>query len=133
VIFEDHPPNLVRVCSRILHALGEFKSPKDTKISRVVRPPLLDCNLAVGFFYGASQDRGAKCGAGVVLKCPVLGTYRLKMNCGRGTNTRGELLALWCILHFAYYKKVTRLQLVGDSKVIIDWFNNDNNLQVVSL
>jgi ribonuclease HI len=55
------------------------------------------------------------------------------MNCGRGTNTRGELLALWCILFFASYKKVTRLQLVGDSKIIIDWFTNDNNLQVISL
>jgi ribonuclease HI len=76
---------------------------------------------------------GDKCGVGAILKCPVLGTYKLKMNRGRGTNTRGELIALWCILHFSYYKKVTRLQLVGDSKVIIEWFNNDNNLQVVSL
>ena len=44
-----------------------------------------------------------------------------------------EILALWCILYFAHLKKVTRLQLVGDSKVIIDWFTNANNLQVVSL
>jgi hypothetical protein len=89
--------------------LGELKIPKVTKISRVVRPPLIDCDLAVGFFDGASQDRGDKCGARAVLKCPVKGTYRLKMNYGRGSNTRGELLALWCILHFAYYKNVTML------------------------
>jgi hypothetical protein len=50
VSFEDHPPNLVRVCSRILQALCELKSPKDTKISRVVRPHLLDCDLANGVF-----------------------------------------------------------------------------------
>jgi ribonuclease HI len=89
--------------------------------------------LAVGFFDGASQERGETCGAGAVLKCPVLGTFRIKMNCGSGTNTKAELLALWCILFFAHYKKVTRLQLVGDSKVIIDWFTNANNLQVVYL
>jgi hypothetical protein len=89
VIFEDHPPSLVRVCSRILQALGVLKSPLATKRCRVVRPPLLENNMAVGFFDGASQDRGSTCGAGVVLKCPVLGTYRLKMNCGRGTNTKG--------------------------------------------
>ena len=71
---------------------------------------------------------GAKCGAGVVLKCLELGTFRLKLNCGSGTNTRGELLALWCILFFSFYKKVTRLEVVGDSKVIIDWFTNENNL-----
>jgi hypothetical protein len=38
----------------------------------------------VGFFDGASQDRGGKCGAGVVLKCPVKGTFKIMMNCGRG-------------------------------------------------
>jgi len=55
------------------------------------------------------------------------------MNCGRVTNTRDELLALWCILFFACYKNVTRLQLVGDLKIIIDRFFNENNLQVFSL
>jgi hypothetical protein len=48
-------------------------------------------------------------------------------------NAKAELLALCCILFFSHYKKVTRLQLVGDSKVIIDWFTNANNLQVVYL
>jgi hypothetical protein len=133
VIFEEHPPTLVRVCNSILQDLGEIKKSQPTQLSRIDRPPILDWDLAVGFFDGASQDKGAKCGAGAILKCPVLGTFRLKMNCGRGTNTRGELLALWCILFFACYKKVTRLQLVGDSKIIIDWFSNENNLQVVSL
>jgi ribonuclease HI len=89
--------------------------------------------LTVGFFDGASQERGAKCGVGAVIKCPFLGTFRLKMFCGNGTNTKGELLALWCILYFACYKKINRIQLVGDSKIIIDWFTNDNNLQVISL
>jgi len=55
------------------------------------------------------------------------------MLCGNGTNTKGELLALWCILYFAGYKKINSIQLVGDSKIIIDWFTNDNNLQVISL
>jgi hypothetical protein len=67
------------------------------------------------------------------LKCPVLGTYTLKMNYGRWTNTRGELLALLWILFVVCIKKLTRLQLVGDSKVIIDWFSNENNLQAISL
>jgi hypothetical protein len=40
---------------------------------------------------------------------------------------------MWCLLYFARYKKVTRLDLVGDSKIIIDCFSNDDNLQVISL
>jgi ribonuclease HI len=93
----------------------------------------LDWDLAVGFFDGASRYMGKKCGAGAVLKCPTLGTYRIKMRCGSGTNTKGEILALWCILYFANKLKVSRLMLAGDSKIIIDWFNNVNNLQVLSL
>jgi hypothetical protein len=34
---------------------------------------------------------------------------------------------------FARYKNVTRLYLVGDSKIIIDWFSNDGNFQLISL
>jgi ribonuclease HI len=93
----------------------------------------LESHIAVGFFYGASQDGGSRCGAGVVLKCPVLGVYSIKMNCGHGTNSQGEILALWCILFFAHFKQISCLQLVGDSKVIVDWFSYKNNMQVISL
>jgi ribonuclease HI len=94
--------------------------------------PCLDWDLAVGFFDGASQEWEKSVGQGCT-KMPSFGTYRIKMNCGSGTNTKGELLALWCILYFANVLKVTRLLLAGDSKIIIDWFNNVNNLQVLSL
>jgi ribonuclease HI len=89
--------------------------------------------FSCGFFDGASQDKVLKCGAGYLLKCPLLGSYILKMHFGRGTNTRGELLALWCLLFFARNKKITRLYLVGDLNIVIDWFANDGNLQVISL
>jgi ribonuclease HI len=108
--------------------MGDTKFSFVAKDSRIDRPPLLDWDMTVGFFDGASQDRGSKCGVGAVIKCPLIGTFRLKMNYGWGTNTKGELLALWCILYFAFFKKINRLQLVGDSKMIIDWFTNDNDL-----
>jgi hypothetical protein len=34
---------------------------------------------------------------------------------------------------FSHFKQVTNLQLVGDSKVIVDWFSLKNNMQVASL
>jgi hypothetical protein len=133
IIFENDFPSLGRVCSCILQVLGEYKLVQKLKKLRIDRPPCLDLDLVVGFFDGASQDLGKKCGARDVLKCLVLGTYQIKMNCGSGKNTKGELLTLWCILCFENVLKVTRLFLEGDSKIIIDWFNNDNNLQVLSL
>jgi hypothetical protein len=42
-------------------------------------------------------------------------------------------MALWLILYFSYLKEVPRLLSLGDSKVIIDWYINENNLQVIAL
>jgi hypothetical protein len=95
--------------TRVMLDLGEMEKVHTVHSQRIVRPPLLEGNLVVGFFYGASQNGGFSCGVGVVIKCPVLGTYSIKMNCGSGTNTRGELLALWSVLFFAHYKQVSFL------------------------
>jgi hypothetical protein len=42
-------------------------------------------------------------------------------------------MALWSLLFFSLHKQVTCLQLIGDSKVIVDWFSYKNNLQGTSL
>jgi hypothetical protein len=76
VIFEEHPPSLVRVCNKILQVLGENKNILSVQHDRIARPPLLDWNLAVGFFDGASQCEGSKCGAGAVLKMSRFGYFQ---------------------------------------------------------
>jgi hypothetical protein len=91
-IFEDHPINRVNVCNMILHDLGEVTVTKYSKVGRIEWLHLLDGDLVVVFFDGDSQERGTKCGAGAVKKFPFLGTFRIKMNYGSGTNTRGKLL-----------------------------------------
>ena len=52
---------------------------------------------------------------------------------GKGTNTRGELIALWCLSAFANEKEVQFLQVAGDSKVVVDWLVNRDRLQVLNL
>jgi hypothetical protein len=93
IIFENFIPNFFRVYTCILRDLRDFKAVEVYKKRRIDRPPILDWDLAVEFFDGASQEMGKKCGAGTVLKCRVLDTFRIKMNCGSQTNTKGELLA----------------------------------------
>jgi ribonuclease HI len=133
IVFEEHHLSLSRVCNIILQDLGENKKIQIAWQHRITRPPFLEWNLVMGFFDGASQCEGSKCGAGVILKFPELGFYSLKLNCGPRTNNRGELLALWSILFFAHFKEIKILQMVGDSKVIVDWFSFKNNLQVSNL
>jgi hypothetical protein len=78
------------VCNRILQDLGEFEKVHFVQSQRIARPPLLEGNMAIGFFDGASQIGGDKCGADVILKCQVLGVFNIKLNYGVGTNTRGN-------------------------------------------
>jgi ribonuclease HI len=97
--------------------MGEIEKVHYVQSQRIVRPPLLDGNMVVGFFDGASQNGGVRCGAGAILKCPVLGVYSIKMNCGSRTNTRGELLALWSILFFAHFKQVSSYSWLETQKL----------------
>jgi hypothetical protein len=50
-----------------------------------------------------------------------------------GTNTRGELLGLWVLLETTSLWKVVKLQVAGDSKIIIEWFNGVFKLQETTL
>ena len=43
------------------------------------------------------------------------------MDCGKGTTTKREFLELWGFLYFAQTKLISNLQVVKDSKVIVDW------------
>ena len=89
--------------------------------------------MSVGYFDGASQAGGTMCGVGVILISPLLGRYNLKWNCGIGSNTRAELLALWSILHLARSLGIDTIQLVGDSWVIVEWFKGIFHLEAVLL
>lgn len=53
--------------------------------------------------------------------------YKLKMDYEKGSNTKGELLTLWSLLHFIYTKQLTNLHVYGDSKIIAE-VNEVNNL-----
>ena len=53
---------------------------------------------ASGFFDGATNRHLG--GGGCILYISELHFYKPKIGCGRSTNTRAELLALWALLFF---------------------------------
>ena len=71
-----------------------------------------------GYFDGA-QNNGL-CGAGMVLKLDEFWVFNLWMGACTGTNIRAYLLALWSLLWFVIRLWILHVQIVGDSKVIID-------------
>ena len=72
-------------------------------------------------------------GAGAIIWINDEEYYMLMMNYGQGTNTRLEMMALWIILFFSKSKGILLSRVFGDSKFIIDWVNNKNDIQVLQL
>jgi ribonuclease HI len=76
---------------------------------------------------------GQNCGAGGIIKTPNMIVYKWLFNCGRGTNNRAKLLGIWASLRLALHLSFYRIQILGDSKVIIDWLNDRARLQSSSM
>ena len=55
------------------------------------------------------------------------------LNCGAGSNTKVEFLGVWATLLLTTRHTILELQVPGDSKIIIDWLNNNGKLQVIAL
>jgi ribonuclease HI len=59
--------------------------------------------------------------------------YKWLLNCGTGTNNKAELMGVWASLRLAIHLSIQRIQIMGDSRVIIDWLNNKANFHSSSL
>ena len=55
------------------------------------------------------------------------------MRCGSGTNTKGELLSLWLLLHFSLGLGLDDILVYGDSKVITDWVAEAHDINILHL
>jgi len=88
-------------------------------------------NTPIDFFDGATNHD--KCGIGVHIKVDAHHSFMAFMAIGSGTNIRAELLAFWLALHLCRNLNIMDVHLAGDSKVIIDWFNNQVALNVLLL
>jgi ribonuclease HI len=84
-------------------------------------------------FDGASISGGGICGAGGVIKQPDSTVHRWFLNCGNGTNTKAELMGVWATLYLAKQWNIQKIQILGDSKVVIDWLNHRGKLQAIDI
>jgi ribonuclease HI len=87
---------------------------------------------ALTFFDGAALAGGSNCGAGGAIKCPNSQAYRWIFNCGDGTNTKAELLGAWATLIVTKLLDLQYIQVLGDSKVVIQWLKQKGALQTIS-
>ena len=135
-IFENATTNALTICLRGLIVFKEFFVEKEIGSllpnieDHVVHFP--DDKL-LGFFYGSSQQDSSLCGVGAILILDHARIYKLWMRCGSGSNTKGELLSLWLLLHFSICISLEGINVYGDSKAIIYWASDVHNINILHL
>ena len=69
----------------------------------------------------------------MVLKINEDRYFKLRMNCGNGTNTKPKLMALWCLLDFTAYLGIDTMTIYGDSLTVVYCDKKLCSLQFISL
>jgi ribonuclease HI len=87
----------------------------------------------VGWFDGATTADGTNSGAGGIISLNATTSFKWTFNTGAGTNNREELLGVWTTLFLSIRLHITGIQIIGDSKLIIDWCNGIGSLQSLAL
>jgi len=90
-------------------------------------------NIKFAWFDGAAQLDGILCRTGGVLKLPDFTVIIWVLNCGIGTNTKANLMGAWETPGLASHMSLQRLQIMGDSKVVIDSLSNRGRLHVCAI
>jgi ribonuclease HI len=129
VVFKDKfvPPEVSAAIS--ISQEEEFKTELRESKSRIVIPPPIDYTIPWGFFrWGQSRTPSfLRSGGGFVHQSQPLYSHQI---CARGKNKQqSELIALWTLLETAKEKNLSKLQVFGDSKLVIDWARGINNIQ----
>ena len=81
--------------------------------SRLKIPPIISFPSTIGYFDGVSQM--GIYGACMYLRINQEYNFKLWMRCGKGTNTRFDLLSIWDTLQFALLNEIVFIQIFGDS------------------
>ena len=91
--------------------------------SQCLKEPKIDYSYPWGFFDGVCQGTPGMCGAGEIFLLNNLHYFLLKHGAVQGTNSRAKFYALWILMKTAVEKGVSKMQVLGDSKILMDWAN----------
>lgn len=131
ILFDGAIFNFQSSLQYILQILSGALKKRINYKSKSMYCPLITDNGPFGFFDGVEQC--GRCRAGGLFVISNSDYYELSLGCGMGSNTRAELLALWCLLHFMCPFHLSNVQIYGDSSIIIGWAMESNVLKVASL
>ena len=83
----------------------------------------IDKSYPWGYFDGSSADDPKICGAGGMIYISNEHFFSFKVGLGIGSNNFAEICALKLLLTLARERNIVKLQLFGDSQLVINWAN----------
>jgi ribonuclease HI len=93
----------------------------------------IDYEVLLIYFHGACQGHPPICRVGVILYVNHNHYIFIRYAPGAGTNNITEFIALWTLLEAANKKDLQKLQVMGDSKLVIDCARKKNSTQDIRL
>jgi ribonuclease HI len=131
ILFENWQRQDSAIVKKIFLSIQEIQEDiKPDKLDYILNPVYFD-DSPIGYFDGAAS--GNKCGIGLYIKISNVHNYKAFFAGGEGNNMKAELLGLWGLLHLAKTLSLSRLMIVGDSKVTIDWIKGATSLNCIYL
>ena len=100
---------------------------------RLLVQEVIDKSYPWGYFDGVAQGDPIVCGVGALLYLDDRHLFQIRWGLGEGTNNKVELLALYMLLIFTNENGVQRIQIFGDSMVIINWINQTQRCHNIHL
>ena len=96
---------------------------------RTVKAPEIDKNFPWDFFDGASQGDPPIGGAGAIIFLDETNKIFFNIVLERASNNKEELSALWATMKIPSDKHIQRFHIYEDSKTVIDWETQRNNIR----
>ena len=118
VIFLKKYSSPKEVARRGLDIISYFPQARNTPSPRIIVPEQLNRNTPWDFFDGASQN--LTCGGGACLYLNQNHYFQISLGLEDGTNNYIELMTLKLFLCFAIERNCRKLQVFGDSMVVIN-------------
>ena len=122
VIFNEKYFPIARLAAEGVAIFDSIPTPSGLGSSRNIQPEAINESIPWAFFDGASDLNGSF-GAGLVIHLSLAISLRASVGLGQGSNNFAELKALHFLLCWLISKNLRQIQIFGDSRNVVNWFN----------
>jgi hypothetical protein len=118
-IFDERSPSVSAVVYKILGShnwLPQSHKPTSLRVCTITQKE----GYTIAFFDGMAISGGKRCGAGGIIKLQSRLFINGTSTVGKAPTQKRELMGVWATLTLANMWSIQKIQVLGDSKVIID-------------